>query len=65
MKKLCAVAILLCSFPTVAQSPEVICPVHNIAALFTGRVKTDDQAPTVYEYCHGDGDARHCFWAHN
>ncbi len=65
MKKLCAVLIVLTGFPTVAQSPQVICPVRKVPALFTGRTKNDSEAGQVYEYCHGDGDGRHCFWGHN
>ena len=66
MRRLWTLAVLLLSLTGVAQSPEVICPTHNVPALFTGHDKKDGEGRTVaYEYCHGTTPARHCFWAHN
>jgi hypothetical protein len=66
MKKLCAVAILLTSFATVAQAPSVICPVHNVPAQITGRQQKDGEGRVIaWEYCHGTPPNQHCFWTHD
>lgn len=66
MRRLLALAVLLCSFPVVAQAPSVICPIHHVPAQITGRTKTDGEGrTTAWEYCHGDGSSHHCFWGHD
>jgi opacity protein-like surface antigen len=66
MKKLCAVAILLTSFATVAQAPTVICPIHHVPAQITGRTQKDGEGRTIaWEYCHSGVNTTHCFWAHD
>lgn len=66
MKKLCAAAILLCSFAAVTQAPTVMCPVHKVPAQMTGRTRTDGEGRTIAgEYCHGEGSSHHCFWGHD
>jgi len=66
MRKAFATALLLINLAAVAQSPEVMCPVHHVPAQLTGKTKTDGEGRTVaYEYCHTQGYGQHCFWAHN
>jgi hypothetical protein len=66
MKRLFVLAWMFLSLAATAQTPVVMCPVHNVPAQITGQTRKDGEGRTIaWEYCHGSGSDRHCFWGHD